>query len=93
MIYKSTQRRLTQEEISKLETVKENEELSAEEKMRRLKAAKAGTWYKNENWKPYCGTCSYSERMISMPYGFKCPECGNMIGWNLTRLQESPLNK
>lgn len=32
-------------------------------------------------------------RMISTDYGFKCPSCGNMIGFNLTRLKESPLNK
>lgn len=91
MIYKSTPRHLPNEEVSKLETVKENEQLSIEEKMRRVKEAKGGTWY--NNWKPYCCACSYSDKMIPMPYGFRCPECGNMIGWNLTRLQESPLNK
>lgn len=37
--------------------------------------------------------CSYNGRMISTDYGFRCPSCGNMIGFNLTRLQESPLNK
>jgi|GEM_PF-5463114 len=34
-----------------------------------------------------------SPRMISKPYGFKCPECGNMLGFNSERLVESPLNK
>lgn len=27
------------------------------------------------------------------PYGFRCPQYGNKIGFNLTRLKESPLNR
>lgn len=76
-----------------METVKENIELSADEKLRRLKLAKGGTWY--DSWKPYCviSHCkSGLQRMISTEYGFKCKCCGNMVGFNLTRLQESPLN-
>lgn len=66
------------EENNKLvmETIQDNVTLSEEEKLRRVKEAKGGTWY--EDWKPYCMTCSYN---------------GHMIGFNLTRLQESPLNK
>lgn len=73
-----------------METVQENINLSDEEKLRRLKEAKGGTWY--DGWKPYCCMCSTSIRMDSQPYGFRCRMCGNMIGFNLTRLQESPLN-
>lgn len=57
---------------------------------RRLKEAKGGTWY--DGWRPYCMMCNRSDRMVSEPYGFKCPQCGNMIGFNLKRLKESPLN-
>ena len=73
-----------------METIKYNSTLSSEEKLNRLKEAKGGTWY--DGWKPYCCVCSYNGRMISQEYGFKCPHCGNMIGFNLQRLQESPLN-
>jgi predicted RNA-binding Zn-ribbon protein involved in translation (DUF1610 family) len=73
-----------------LETREENIKLSEEEKLRRLKEAKGGTWY--DGWTPYCMTCNYSGRMEPKDYGFKCPYCGNEIGYNLTRLQESPLN-
>lgn len=74
-----------------METIQENLNLSKEEKLSRLKAAKDGTWY--DGWKPYCMSCSFSGRMIQTDYGFKCPSCCNMIGFNLTRLKESPLNK
>lgn len=62
MIYKSTPRHLSNEEISKLETVKENEQLSTEEKMRRVKEAKGGTWYNNwreENKHLHPNICRY----------------------------------
>lgn len=74
-----------------METIQDNLDLSDDEKIRRLKEAKFGTWY--DGWKPYCMMCSYNDRMVPMSYGFKCPSCGNIIGFNLTRLQESPLNK
>lgn len=74
-----------------METIKENENLSEEEKLNRLKKAKIGEVY--DGWTPYCIMCNRSPRMISMSYGFVCPDCGYMIGFNLTRLQESPLNK
>lgn len=45
-----------------------------------------------DGWRPYCMMCNRSDRMVSEPYGFKCPQCGNMIGFNLKRLKESPLN-
>jgi hypothetical protein len=72
--------------------------LSEKEKLSQLKKAKGGTWY--DGWVPYCivmidgkyTDCS-SPRMKPMPYGFKCPDCGNMIGYDLIRLIESPLNK
>lgn len=73
-----------------LETIEENLKLSEEEKLSRLKKAKGGTWY--DGWRPYCLNCSTSERMVATNYGFKCLCCGNLIGFNLTRLKESPLN-
>lgn len=77
--------------LEEQETVAENEALSDEEKLLRLKEAKGGTW--RDDWKPYCMKCSYSERMDKKTYGFRCPQCGNKIGWNLKRLKESPLNR
>lgn len=74
-----------------METINENINLSKEEKLVRLKKAKGGTWY--DDWKPYCMNCSYGGRMVQTDYGFRCPKCTNMIGWDLTRLLESPLNK
>lgn len=73
-----------------METIEENRNLSEDEKLRRLKIAKGGTWY--DGWKPYCMMCQKSPRMIAKDFGFECPNCGNLIGFNLTRLQESPLN-
>jgi hypothetical protein len=73
-----------------METIKENEILSNDEKLKRIKEAKGGTWY--DGWKPYCLVCSTMSRMVEQTYGFKCNHCGNVIGFNLTRLMESPLN-
>lgn len=78
-----------------MKTIAENEALSEEEKLSQLKEAKFGTWY--DGWQPYCTQSqtrcgSHLDRMQKMPYGFRCRYCGNMIGWNLERLQESPLN-
>ena len=66
------------------------ERLSSEQKLETLKLAKGGTWY--DGWKPYCLMCSYGGRMDERKFGFQCPKCKNMIGWDLTRLKESPLN-
>jgi len=62
-----------------------------ETKLILLKKAKGGTWY--DNWKPYCGVCSTMIRMEQHDYGFQCVCCHNMIGWNLHRLLDSPLNR
>lgn len=72
-------------------TITNHTALSDSERLEMLKKAKGGTWY--DGWHPYCGMCSYNGRMIGRDYGFQCPKCGNMIGWNLMRLKESPLNK
>ena len=74
-----------------METIKENLNLSENEKLERLKKAKGGTWY--DGWRAYRMMCSSSDRMVSTNYGFKCLSCGNIVGFNLTRLAESPLNK
>jgi len=73
-----------------MKTVAENEAMSDEEKLAATKAAKMGSWY--DGWRPYCLKCNTFARMSSMSYGFKCLSCGNMIGFDCTRLQESPLN-
>lgn len=74
-----------------MKTIKDNIQLTKEERLQTLKLAKGGTWY--DNWKPYCLTCSTMNRMEQKEFGFKCNTCGNLIGWDLTRLLESPLNK
>lgn len=75
-----------------METVEYNRNLPEEEKLRLLKEAKGGTWY--DGWVPYCVRegCGVSPRMVKKDYGFECPSCKNMIGWNLQRLIESPTN-
>lgn len=82
---------LKPEEIQNLKTVQYMAALSDQQKLEMLKEAKGGTWY--DDWHPYCMTCSYGGRMKKRDYGFQCPQCKNMIGWDCTRLQESPLNK
>lgn len=77
-------------EPSTLNTVGHQSALSDYDKMSILRQAKGGTWY--DGWQPYCGTCSTVARMQTQPYGFQCSYCGNMIGFNLVRLKESPLN-
>lgn len=78
-----------------LNTVSDNTQLNHEERLKRLKLAKGGTW--EDGWVPYCVTesipCSNRYRMLKMDYGFRCPGCGNMVGWDLRRLRESPLNE
>ncbi len=74
-----------------MKTIQDNINLTAEEKLCQLKEAKGCTWY--DGWKPYCLMCNYSGRMDSREYGFQCPKCKNMVGFDLTRLKESPLNK
>ena len=65
-----------------METIDENRNLSEDKKLHRLKIAKGRIWY----------DCQKSPRMIAKDFGFECPNCDNLIGFNLTRLQESPLN-
>lgn len=69
------------QKIFQMETIQQNLNLSEEEKLKRLKRDKGRTLYDGQ--KPYCGMYSYRGRMNSMPYGFECPSCGNMIGFNL----------
>jgi hypothetical protein len=71
-------------------SIKDNASLTDEEKLSRLKKAKSGSWY--DGWQPYCMTCNTFHRMNKKEHGFECSCCGNLIGWDLTRLQESPLN-
>lgn len=71
-------------------TKEQSAALPEDEKLRLLKAAKGGAWY--DEWRPYCLVCPTTIRMSRQPYGFHCRRCGNMIGFNLTRLADSPLN-
>jgi hypothetical protein len=78
-----------------MNTIAYNISLSEEEKLNKLKEAKLGSWY--DGWQPYCTQTqvpckSGLYRMDKMLYGFRCSFCGNMIGFNLQRLNESPLN-
>ncbi|MDO9185338.1 MAG: hypothetical protein Q7W13_04935 [Bacteroidia bacterium] len=73
-----------------MKTIKDNELLTESEKLKTIKLAKGGTWY--NDWKPYCLNCSCNLRMQQKPYGFICSSCKDIIGWDLTRLQESPIN-
>ena len=51
--YKNKSNMVVSEELyNQMETVQENINLSDEEKLKRLKEAKGGTWY--DGWKPYC---------------------------------------
>jgi len=74
-----------------MKTIAEYEAISEEERLKILKEAKGGTWY--DGWQPYCTTCSTIMRMKSENYGFSCDHCGNMIGYDLCRVVESPLNR
>lgn len=77
-------------DLSKMKTKAFNIGLSKADRLIILKEAKETTWY--DNWKPYCLVCDCYDRMEQHEYGFECLSCRNMIGWDLTRLVESPLN-
>ncbi len=73
----------------------ESAALPEDVKLATLKEAKGGSWY-DDNWKPYCvrDECTSGlQRMEKHPYGFECKTCKNKIGWDLTRLDDSPLNR
>ena len=76
-------------------TIEYNETLTAKVRLAATKKGKGGTWY-SDHWQPYCVTSSGVKcsmpRMAQRSYGFECLDCGNMIGFNLQRLEESPLN-
>lgn len=73
-----------------MKTIEDNEALTETKKLETLKLAKGGSWY--NDWKPYCLNCSCSLRMEQKTFGFKCFSCKNIIGWDLMRIHESPLN-
>ena len=90
----------------KTNTIPYQQSLSPEQKYEAVKNAKLDmgcTWSDehDKNYTPYCGSsiCSTSSergcmpRMKHMPYGFKCGFCNNMLGFDMVRLEESPLNK
>lgn len=72
------------------------QELTEEQKVEMTKFAKGPTW--DPTWRPYCVQkqvpCkSGLLRMDRMNFGFRCRVCGNIIGFDLKRLRESPLNE
>lgn len=78
-----------------MQTCEDMQKLSEEEKLEMTKNAKGGTW--DPAWRPYClqkqVPCpSGLLRMDRMNFGFRCRRCGNIIGFDLKRLKESPLN-
>jgi hypothetical protein len=68
----------------------ESAAIAPEVALETLKQAKGFTLY--EGWKPFCMACPTFDRMSQQPYGFQCSSCQNMIGWDLCRLDDSPLN-
>jgi len=46
----------------------------------------------SKNWLLICECCNRSRKMLLEPYGYKCPKCGDMIGFDFKRLAESPIN-
>jgi len=76
---------------TQMRSIQYYKQLSPEEQQEMLKKAKGGSWY--DGWKPYCVKCSAMKRMNSQDYGFSCCYCRNMIGFDLCRVIESPLNK
>lgn len=76
-----------------MKTIAENIALTPDQRLAQLKETKGGSWY--DGWRPYCLMCDTMGRMIKHEYGFQCcnRNCGNMIGWDGTRLVESPLNR
>ena len=79
---------------NEMKTVAEMRAVPESERLAIIKEAKGGSWY-DDNYTPYCVhyvcKCT-SPRSIKTDYGFVCPDCGNMSGWDMKRLKESPLN-
>ena len=63
----------------------------SDEDLATLKKAKGGSWY--DGWRPYCLVCQDMPRMSRKPFGFECPDCSNMINWDLTRHPDSPVKE
>ena len=87
----SNQEQSQEQKKPQMRSVEYYKELTPEQQLEMLKKAKGGTWY--DGWQPYCGVCSIILRMKKKDYGFQCSCCNNMIGFDLTRVIESPLNK
>lgn len=78
-----------------MDSIEDMRRIAPEEALQMTKDAKGSTWY--EDWRPYCAQqqvpCnSRLNRMDKTDYGFRCRFCGNVIGFHLKRLKESPLN-
>ncbi|PCJ55976.1 MAG: hypothetical protein COA79_20415 [Planctomycetota bacterium] len=77
-------------------TVEYNETLTVKERLSAMRKSRGGAWCSG-HWKPRCMTSTDAKcttpRMDHRSYGFECPDRGNMIGFNLQRLEESPFYK
>lgn len=78
-----------------MKTIADNIAIPIEKRLDLIKKAKGGSWY--DGWTPYCTQVnkpcpSRLRRMEPTDYGYCCKYCGDMIGFDLKRVQESPLN-
>lgn len=84
---------VTQILYDQMPTQASQEALSEEDRVKAIEAENPHV--DGKVWLPYCcaENCSSGlARMAKRKYGFECIYCGNRIGWNMYRLQESPLN-
>lgn len=78
-----------------MKSIEDMNALTEQQKIEMLTEARGGIYEKK--WWPYClqkvRPCNAGlKRMERMSFGFWCTKCGNIIGFDLERLQESPLN-
>ncbi|MDP1800840.1 MAG: hypothetical protein Q8L81_05780 [Bacteroidota bacterium] len=74
-----------------MKTIEFYKNLSVTERQKMLKIASGKKL--DEDWLPLCLNCTHNVRMEIEDFGFICPHCKNLIGWDLLRIKESPLNK
>lgn len=78
-----------------MDSIEDMRKLAPEVALQMLKQAKGPEW--TLNWRPHCKQTqipctSGLHRMDKTDYGFRCRFCGNVIGFHLERLSDSPLN-
>lgn len=73
-----------------LRTIEESEALPSEVKNKLLSDALG---QRGNDIPPHCTCIKTVERLQLKSYGFKCNSCGEILGFDLVRLKESPFNK